>query len=872
VDTIQIRGARQHNLKNIDVDLPHEKLVVITGVSGSGKSSLAFDTLYAEGRRRYIESLSAYARQFLDQRAKPDVDSIDGLSPAIAIEQRGASSSPRSTVGTATEIADFLRVLYARVGTPHCLECDRPIVRHGVPQIVDQLLNLPEGSRVQVLAPVPLKQASNFSGVLRELRAAGFVRARVNGEILDLGEDHSPPRHETISLEVVVDRLIVKSGVARRLADSLETAFRYGHDVTRLLVGDTEELVFTQRLVCPVCGFAYPELAPAFFSPNSPDGACPECDGLGIQATKKTARRRKASETLENEEETQLIPCGTCNGARLKRESRGVRIQERDITHVSALTISEASSFFAELAFSGQQAAIAHPLLQEIRARLRFLLEIGLDYLTLDRSTMTLSGGEAQRIRLATQIGSGLSGVLYVLDEPSIGLHQRDTARLLNALRALRDRGNSVVVVEHDRETMLAADYVIDLGPGAGEHGGELLASGTPQKIMESQSSLTGKFLSGERRITVPKRRRQPRAWLELAHASLHNLRNVAVSLPLGVLTCVSGVSGSGKSTLVMDVLVPALTQLLKRAHRVNILTPPLRKGGKREARGDFFITDSHPVILSGWEHLDKVICVDQAPIGRTGHSNPATYIGLFNSLRELFAQTQEARVRGYGPERFSFNVKGGRCEACEGNGVVAVEMHFLPDLQVVCEVCRGARYNRETLEIQFRGRNIAQILSLTISESLEILGDIPTMRPRLETLRDVGLEYLRLGQPAPTLSGGEAQRLKLAKELSRKTSGHTLYILDEPTTGLHFADIERLLQVLSLLVEAGNSVLVIEHNLDVIKTADYVIDLGPEGGEHGGRVIAVGTPEEVAQVERSYTGQFLRTLLSLMRFDERNR
>ena len=783
----------------------------------------------------------AYARQFLDQRAKPDVDAIEGLSPAIAIEQRGSSASPRSTVGTATEIADFLRVLYARVGTPHCLECNRPIIRHSVPQVVDQTLNLPEGSRVQVLAPVQLKQASNFSGVLRELRTAGFVRVRVNGAMFDLGDDLPPPRTETPTLEVVVDRLIVKSGIARRLADSLETAFRYGHEVTKLLIGDTEERLFTQRLVCPSCGFFYPELTPAFFSPNSPDGACPECDGLGVQAAKKITRKKKAEETGENEEATKPIPCRACGGARLKRESRGVRIQDRDITQVSALTITEASRFFAELSFNGQQETIAYPLVQEIRARLRFLLEVGLDYLTLDRPMTTLSGGEAQRIRLATQIGSGLSGVLYVLDEPSIGLHQRDTVRLLRVLHALRDQGNSVVVVEHDRETMLAADYVIDLGPGAGEHGGELLAAGTPQEVMSSQASLTGKFLSGGRSILVPERRRQPKAWLKVGHASLHNLKDVSVSLPLGVLTCVSGVSGSGKSTLVMDVLVPSLTQL------------PNKRGRPTETT----------VQLSGWEQLDKVICVDQTPIGRTGHSNPATYIGLFNPLRELFAQTQEARVRGYGPERFSFNVKGGRCEACEGNGVMAVEMHFLPDLQVVCDVCRGARYNRETLEVQFRGRNIAQVLDLTVSEALAVLGDIPTIRPRLETLRDVGLEYLRLGQPAPTLSGGEAQRLKLAKELSRKTSGHTLYILDEPTTGLHFADIERLLQVLNLLVEAGNSVLVIEHNLDVIKTADYVIDLGPEGGEQGGEIVAVGTPEEVAQVERSHTGRFLRTLLT---------
>jgi excinuclease ABC subunit A len=705
-----------------------------------------------------------------------------------------------------------------------------------VPQIVDRIVNLPEGSRIQVLAPVQLEKAANFTGVLRELRAAGFVRVRVNGSMFDLGEDLVPPRNETPTLEVVVDRLMMKSGIARRLADSLETAFRYGHDVTKLVVDDNDELLFTQRLLCPSCGFSYPELTPAFFSPNSPDGACPACDGLGVETMKKTERRRRTAETRGAEEETELTLCRACDGARLRRESRGVHIQGRDIAQVTALTIARAFRFFAELSFSGQNALIARPLLQEISARLRFLLEVGLEYLTLDRPTATLSGGEAQRIRLATQIGSGLSGVLYVLDEPSIGLHQRDTGRLLKALRALCDRGNSVVVVEHDRETMLAADYVVDLGPGAGEHGGELLIAGAPQEVMRSQASLTGKFLSGERNIIVPRRRRQAQGWLEIAHASLHNLKDVAVSVPLGVLTCVSGVSGSGKSTLIMDVLTPVLSQLLsKRGRPIDALAQ-----------------------LLGWEQLDKVICVDQAPIGRTGHSNPATYIGLFNPLRELFAQTQEARVRGYGPERFSFNVKGGRCEACEGNGVVAVEMHFLPDLQVVCEVCRGARYNRETLEVQLRGRNIAQVLDLTVSKALEVLGDIPAIRPRLETLRDVGLEYLRLGQPAPTLSGGEAQRLKLAKELSRTTSGRTLYILDEPTTGLHFADIERLLQVLNLLVEAGNSVVVIEHNLDVIKTADYVIDLGPEGGEAGGRIIATGTPEEIAQVEQSHTGRFL--------------
>lgn len=840
MDTIRIRGARTHNLKNLSLDIPRDKLVVITGVSGSGKSSLAFDTLYAEGRRRYIESLSTYARQFLDQRARPDVDSIDGLSPAIAIEQRNTVSSPRSTVGTATEISDFLRVLYARVGTPHCLECQRPIVRHSVPQIVDHVLNLPDGSRVQVLAPVQLQHMANFSGVLRELRNAGFVRVRVDRQIFDLGDDIPAPRKASVTIEVVVDRLIVRSGVARRLADSLETAFRYGHDVTKLLVDDNEELLFTQRLICSTCGFIYPELTPAFFSPNSPDGACPACDGLGVQTDKKTARKKKTVTTEESEERPATL-CATCSGARLKKESRGVRVQERDITQVLGLTITEASLFFSRLSFVGHQEMIARPLLQEINTRLRFLLEVGVDYLTLARPVTTLSGGEAQRIRLATQIGAGLSGVLYVLDEPSIGLHPRDTERLLGALTQLREWGNSVVVVEHDRETMLAADYLIDLGPGAGERGGELLAAGTPQEVTAAASSLTGAYLRGERGLSVPKRRRQGTSWLTLAQIALHNLKEVSVSIPLGVFTCVTGVSGSGKSTLVMEVLAPALARLTGR-------------------RGEILEMKDQ---LTGWEQLNKVIWVDQAPISRSPSSNPATYIGLLNPLRELFAQTQEARVRGYGPERFSFNVKGGRCEACEGGGVVSVEMHFLPDLQVLCDVCHGTRYNRETLEVQFRGRNIAQILDLTVNAALEVLGDMPAIRPRLETLRDVGLDYLRLGQPAPTLSGGEAQRLKLAKELSRKTSGYTLYILDEPTTGLHFADIERLLQVLNLLVDAGNSVLVIEHNLDVIKTADYVIDLGPEGGEGGGEILAVGTPEEVAAVERSHTGRFLRPLLN---------
>jgi excinuclease ABC subunit A len=672
--------------------------------------------------------------------------------------------------------------------------------------------------------------------------------------IYDLTEEVPLPRQAPSSLDVVVDRLMVKSGITRRLADSLETALRYGHDVVKILIGEDDERLFTQRLVCPACGFAYPDLTPAFFSPNSPDGACPACDGLGVQQAKKQIKKTKTSSSTEPKKvgrahstaggggsPTETLICSVCEGTRLTKESRGVRIHGCDITQVFRLSISAAHDFCCALSFTGQQGHIARPLCQEIIARLRFLLDVGLDYLTLDRPTVTLSGGESQRIRLATQIGAGLSGVLYVLDEPSIGLHPRDTSRLLSALQQLRDWGNSVIVVEHDRETILAADYVIDLGPGAGERGGELLAAGTPQEVMAAPASLTGKYLRGELAIPVPPCRRTPQQWLTVSGVSLHNLKNVTAAFPLGTLTCVTGVSGSGKSSLIMGALAPALSCVLT---------------GNRKA-------SDIPGQISGWQRIDKVIQVDQAPISRIAHSNPATYVGLLNPIRELFAQLPEARVRGYGPERFSFNVKGGRCEACEGDGVVTVEMYFLPDMYVVCEVCRGARYNRETLEVQFRGKNIAQVLDLTVNEALEFLGDLPTIRPRLETLRDVGLAYLRLGQPAPTLSGGEAQRLKLAKELSRKASGHTVYILDEPTTGLHFADIQRLLQVLNLLVEAGHTVLVIEHNLDVIKTADFVIDLGPEGGEQGGEIVAAGTPEEVAHIERSHTGRLLRPALN---------
>jgi excinuclease ABC subunit A len=840
VDVISIRGAREHNLKNISVEIPRNKLVVITGVSGSGKSSLAFDTLYAEGRRRYVESLSAYARQFLDQRAKPDVDEIEGLSPAIAIEQRGTTTSPRSTVATVTEIADYLRVLYARVGTPYCLECGRGIARHSVPQIVDRIASLPEGSRIHVLAPIRLINAANFVGTVRELRQAGFVRIRVGESQYELAEEASFPRKSPSEFEIVIDRLIVRSGIAQRLADSLETALRHGKDAVKILVGENEELLFTQRLVCATCGFSYPELTPAFFSPNSPQGACPECDGLGTQVVKQKSKKIK-SRIASDEEREETVPCAACHGTRLRPETKGIRLAERDITQVLQLAIAEAAAFFSALSFNDQQTAIAQPLCQAIESRLRFLLDIGLDYLTLDRSAVTLSGGEAQRVRLATQIGGGLSGVLYVLDEPSIGLHQRDTARLLEALRALRDRGNSLVVVEHDPETIMAADYLLDLGPGAGEHGGELLAAGTPQEVISSPISITGSYLRGAKRIPVPQRRRTSQQWLTLSGVTLHNLKNVTVKFPLGALTCVTGVSGSGKSSLVMDALYLLLTKLLNR-----------RRG------------EAHDGNLSGWQPLKSVICVDQAPISRTPKSNVATYLGLLNPIRDLFAQLPESRVRGYGPERFSFNVKGGRCEACEGDGVVAVEMHLLPDLYVVCDVCHGTRYNRETLEVRFRGKNIAEILSLSVNEALAFCGDVPPLRPKLETLRDVGLEYLKLGQPAPTLSGGEAQRLKLAKELGRKSSTHTLYIFDEPTTGLHFADVQRLLTVLQMLVEGGHTIIVIEHNLEVIKTADFVIDLGPEGGALGGEIVATGTPEEIAQNERSHTGRHLRSVLAI--------
>ena len=932
--SIVVRGAREHNLKSVDVEIPRDRLVVITGLSGSGKSSLAFDTLYAEGQRRYVESLSAYARQFLEQMEKPDCDAIEGLSPAIAIEAKGTGRNPRSTVGTVTEIADYLRLLYARVGRPLCYSCGREIAAQTVQQVVDRLTALPADTRLFVYAPVVRDRKGEHRKELDELRRGGFVRVRVDGALRELAEDIALARTVRHTIEVLVDRLVVRAGGATRLADSLAVAFRHGDGTALVEVvepGATapRPLFFSERHACPTCGVSYPELAPRFFSFNSPHGACPACGGLGVErrfdpalivprpqaplpdalssvvlralprleavlaglaaqyrfrpgtpfkdlpATVRTVLlegsgeqevefehggrtvrrpfagllalcRRRQQETRSawlREELEGLVSdrrCTACEGTRLRREARFVRVGGRSIVEVSALPIGDALAFFRGLALSPTESEIARPIVKEILARLGFLVDVGLDYLALDRGAATLSGGEGQRIRLATQIGSKLVGVLYILDEPSIGLHQRDNARLLATLRQLRDLGNTVVVVEHDRDTILAADHVIDMGPGAGVHGGRVVAAGPPAAIMADPASLTGRYLAGAEEVPVPRRRRRGTGWtIGVRGARANNLRGIDVDVPLGTMTCVTGVSGSGKSSLVVDTIYPALAQ---------------RLGGGRQEPG------AHDQ-LSGWQMLDKVIEIDQAPIGRSPRSNPATYTGAFGPIRELFAQLPEARTRGYGPGRFSFNVKGGRCEACAGDGLIAIEMHFLPDVFVTCEVCGGRRYNRETLEVRFKGRSIADVLDLSVAEALDFLGSVPAVRQRLEALREVGLEYIRLGQPATTLSGGEAQRVKLARELARRATGRTLYVLDEPTTGLHFDDVRRLLQVLGRLVDAGNTVLLIEHNLDVVKSADYVIDLGPEGGAQGGRLVAAGTPEEIAASPASHTGAFLREI-----------
>ncbi len=827
--SIVIKGAREHNLKNIDVEIPRDKLVVITGLSGSGKSSLAFDTMYAEGQRRYVESLSAYARQFLEQMGKPDVDSIEGLSPAISIEQKSTSHNPRSTVGTVTEIYDYLRLLYARVGHPFCHHCGEEITAQTVQQMVDAMQAMPEGTKAQILAPIVRGRKGEYRKEWLDMRRAGYVRARVDGRLMDLSEELTLDKQKKHTIEIVVDRLVMKreQPLSRRLADSVESALKLAGGLVGVLTADDEVKIYSDKLACISCGVSYPEITPRVFSFNSPHGACPACDGIGYVVPEGC---------LEDEDFTQLEPCATCRGARLKPESLAVKIDRKSIAEVTHLSVRAAAEFFAGLKLSEREQLIAHRILKEIRERLGFLVNVGLDYLTLDRAAATLSGGEGQRIRLATQIGSGLVGVLYILDEPSIGLHQRDNRRLLQTLLRLRDLGNTVVVVEHDAETMMAADYILDLGPGAGAHGGHLIAQGTPAQIMANPKSVTGQYLKGTAAVTLPTRVRTPKGFLTVEHARKHNLKDVTAKIPLGLFTCVTGVSGSGKSTLVLEVLFHSLSQML------------LEKKPKIDGCS----------ALKGVDALDKVIDIDQSPIGRTPRSNPATYTGLFTFIRDLFAQLPESRVRGYKPGRYSFNVKGGRCEACEGDGLIKIEMHFLPDVYVTCEVCKGQRYNRETLDVLYRGKSIAEILNMTVDEALEFFDAVPFIKVKLQTLHDVGLHYIRLGQSATTLSGGEAQRVKLSRELSKRATGRTMYILDEPTTGLHFADTQRLLEVLDRLVEAGNTVLVIEHNLDMIRNADWILDLGPEGGDRGGTIVAQGPPKDIARVKQSYTGQVL--------------
>src|ERR687889_652310 len=912
IDRISVRGARQHNLKNINVDIPRDRFTVITGLSGSGKSSLAFDTIYAEGQRRYVESLSAYARQFLDQLEKPDVDSVDGLSPAISIEQKTVSRSPRATVGTVTEVYDYLRLLFSSVGQSHCHTCGAPITRQSVEQIVHSVLALPEGERVMVLAPVVRGRKGEFKKELEKLQKDGFLRARVDGELVSLDEEIRLDKRRNHTIEAVVDRLLIKPGIGERLTESVRTALKLTGGAVLISVVDGEEKLYSERMACVNCGINVPPLEPRSFSFNSVYGACKRCHGLGTvleidpakivtDATERadklfvalaaadaqvpfaelprqvrdaffhgvegqiTFRQglykyesdwkgavRHLSERMHNapservrealEELVSPVECSDCRGQRLQPESLAVRVGNRGIAEYTSLPIEEAVAAFDTLKLNEREGQIAGLVLREIRNRLRFLDKVGLGYLTLDRASATLSGGEGQRIRLATQIGSQLRGVLYVLDEPSIGLHPRDNQKLLETLSALRDLGNTVLVVEHDEETIRRADYVVDLGPRAGAHGGEVVAVGTAEDIAENPDSITGLYIRGARKIEVPAERRAPNGKsLTITGAYANNLKEIDVSFPLGLLTVVTGVSGSGKSTLVEDILYYALAQ-----HLYGSSTEP----GPYKS-------------IEGLEHVHKVIEIDQSPIGRTPRSNPATYTGLFTPLRELYAMLPESRERGYKPGRFSFNVKGGRCEACEGDGMKRIEMNFLPDVYVLCDVCRGARYNRETLSVKYKGKSIAELLDTTVEEALPILENIPQIKQKIQTLLDVGLGYIKLGQSSTTLSGGEAQRIKLAKELSKRATGRTIYILDEPTTGLHFADVHKLLDVLQRLVSLGNSVIVIEHNLDVIKSADYVVDLGPEGGEHGGRVVAAGTPEEVARSRRSHTGHVLRPLLN---------
>ena len=941
---IRIRGANEHNLKNVSLDIPRNKFVVFTGLSGSGKSSLAFDTIYAEGQRRYMESLSSYARQFLGQMEKPDVESIEGLPPAISIDQKSTNRNPRSTVGTVTEIYDYFRLLYARIGTPHCPKCGKVIAKQSVDQMVDQVMALPERSRIQLLAPVVRGRKGEHAKLLEQAKRSGYVRVRIDGSMYELSEDIKLEKNIKHNIEIVVDRLIVKPGIEQRLTDSMENVLHLANGLALVEVNggeaaDGSMLSFSQSFSCPDCGISIEEIEPRSFSFNNPFGACPDCYGLGykmefdvdlmipdrsmsiqdgaivvtgwqsctdkgsftraildalakeyqfdlatpfqelpqdvqdmlIHGTngrevkvyykgqrgegiydvafegliKNVERRYRetGSDTMKQEYESfmRITPCKACGGQRLKKSALAVTVADKNIAEITAMSIGELQQFMEQLVLTQQQELIGHQILKEIRARLRFLVNVGLEYLSLARATGTLSGGEAQRIRLATQIGSGLVGVAYILDEPSIGLHQRDNDKLLSTLNSLRDLGNTLIVVEHDEDTMRAADFIVDVGPGAGEHGGHIVATGTVEDLMNCEESITGAYLSGRIRIPVPKVRRAPNGWIEVRGAQENNLKKINVKFPLGVLTCVTGVSGSGKSSLVNEILYKRLARDLNRARVI--------PGRHTEIRG--------------LEQLDKVINIDQSPIGRTPRSNPATYTGVFDQIRDLFAATADAKARGYKKGRFSFNVKGGRCEACSGDGILKIEMHFLPDVYVPCEVCKGKRYNRETLEVKYKGKSIYDVLNMTVEEAMEFFKHIPSIYRKIETLNDVGLSYIRLGQPSTELSGGEAQRVKLATELSRRSTGKTVYILDEPTTGLHFADVHKLIEILHRLAESGNTVIVIEHNLDVIKTADYIIDIGPEGGDRGGTVIAQGTPEEVAESPISYTGKYVKRYLT---------
>ena len=935
---IKIRGANENNLKNIDVDIPRNELVVLTGLSGSGKSSLAFDTIYAEGQRRYMESLSSYARQFLGQMEKPDVESIEGLSPAISIDQKSTNHNPRSTVGTVTEIYDYFRLLYARVGIPHCPKCGREIAKQSVDQMVDQIMALPERTKIQLLAPVVRGRKGTHAKLFERAKKSGYVRVRVDGNMYELSEEIALDKNVKHNIEIIVDRLVVKPGIEKRLTDSVENVLQLAEGLLLVDVIDGEPMNFSQSFSCPVCEISIDEIEPRSFSFNNPFGACPECFGLGYKMEfseelmipdpslsinqgaiavlgwqsctdrnsftraildalckeyhfdldtpfedypkeihdiliygtdgkevkvyykgqrgegiypvafegliKNVERRYRetGSQTMKAEYETfmNITPCSACKGQRLKPGALAVTVGDKNISEVTALSVERLQKFLNELQLTETQQLIGNQILKEIKARIQFLMDVGLDYLTLARATGTLSGGEAQRIRLATQIGSGLVGVAYILDEPSIGLHQRDNDKLLATLKHLRDLGNSLIVVEHDEDTMLAADYIVDIGPGAGEHGGQVVAVGNAQEIMKNPNSVTGAYLSGKIRIPVPTERKKPTGYLKVVGAQENNLKNIDVKFPLGVMTCVTGVSGSGKSSLVNQILYKRLARDLNRARTIP---------GKHKR-------------IEGLEQVDKVINIDQSPIGRTPRSNPATYTGVFDLIRDLFAGTPDAKARGYKKGRFSFNVKGGRCEACAGDGILKIEMHFLPDVYVPCEVCGGKRYNRETLEVRYKGKNIYDVLNMTVEEAVDFFENVPSIRRKMETLRDVGLSYIRLGQPSTELSGGEAQRIKLATELSKRSTGKTVYILDEPTTGLHFADVHKLTEILRRLSGDGNTVIVIEHNLDVIKTADYIIDIGPEGGDRGGTVVASGTPEEVAKNPDSYTGKYIASIL----------